>query len=55
VTWHSGMVTSAEEEESSERENGGDDTSWVDVNLTGPKNKENLYGQFGCYKWTVKI
>jgi hypothetical protein len=26
------------------REKGGDDISWVDVNLTVPKNKENTCG-----------
>jgi hypothetical protein len=33
----------------------GDDASWADVNLTGPKNKENSRGRFSCYKWMVKI
>jgi hypothetical protein len=28
----------------------GDDDSWADANLTGPKNKESLHGQFSCYK-----
>jgi hypothetical protein len=37
------------------REKGGDDASWADVNLTGPKNEEISHGQFNCYKWTVKI
>jgi hypothetical protein len=26
------------------REKGGDDASWADANLTGPKNKENTCG-----------
>jgi hypothetical protein len=34
---------------------GGDDTSWVDTNLTGLKNKENPCGRFNWYKWTVNI
>jgi hypothetical protein len=34
---------------------GGDDVSWVDVNLTGTKNEENLRSRFSCYKWTMKI
>jgi hypothetical protein len=38
-----------------EREKGGDDASWADANITEPKNKENSYGRFSCYKWTVKI
>jgi hypothetical protein len=32
-----------------------DDVSWVDTNLTQPKNKENSRGRFSCYKLTVKI
>jgi hypothetical protein len=28
------------------REKGGDNASWTDVNLTGPKYKENPHGQF---------
>jgi hypothetical protein len=27
-----------------EREKGGDDVSWADENLTGPKNEENSRG-----------
>jgi hypothetical protein len=27
------------------RGKGGENVSWADVNLTGPKNKENSYGQ----------
>jgi hypothetical protein len=33
----------------------GDDTNWVDVNLTGPKNKENPCGRFNYYKWTTDV
>jgi hypothetical protein len=33
-------VMSAVGEISPGREKGGDDASWADVNLTGPKNKE---------------
>jgi hypothetical protein len=29
---------------------GGDNVSWTDVNFTGSKNKENLYGRFNWYK-----
>jgi hypothetical protein len=46
---------SAEGQAPPERGKGGDDVSWADVNLTGPKNKEKPHGQFSCYKWTVKI
>jgi hypothetical protein len=28
----------------------GNEVSWADVNLTGPKNKENTRGRFGWYK-----
>jgi hypothetical protein len=31
-------------EPASGRGNVGDDASWADMNLTGPKNKENLRG-----------
>jgi hypothetical protein len=33
----------------------GDDVSWANVNLTGPKNEENTHSRFNWYKWTVKI
>jgi hypothetical protein len=33
-------------EVASRREKRGDDTSWADTNLTGPKNKENPRGRF---------
>jgi hypothetical protein len=38
-----------------ERGKGGDDASWDDTILTGPKNKENPRGRFSWYKWTVNI
>jgi hypothetical protein len=38
------------------RENGGDDASWADTNVTKPKNeKKNSRNQFSYFKWTVKI
>jgi hypothetical protein len=37
------------------RGKGGDNASWVDVNLSRLKNKENSYDRFSWYKWTVKI
>jgi hypothetical protein len=33
----------------------GDDVSWVDTNLTGPKDEKNSRDRFNCYKWTIKI
>jgi hypothetical protein len=55
VTRRGGMKTSAKGEATLGRWKGGDDTSWADVNLTRPKNKEIPYGRFSWYKWTVKI
>jgi hypothetical protein len=55
VIWHGGMATSAGGEAAPERGKGEDNTSWTDVNLIGPKNKENPHDQFSCYKWMVKI
>jgi hypothetical protein len=48
-------ATLAGGETAPQRGKGGDDASWADVNLTGPKNKENPHGRFSYYKWTVKI
>jgi hypothetical protein len=50
VTRHGGMVTSTGGEAVAGREKGGNDVNWADVNLTVPKNKENLHGRFSCYK-----
>jgi hypothetical protein len=36
-----GVATSVGGEATPKREKGGDDVSWVDANLTGPKNKKN--------------
>jgi hypothetical protein len=55
MTWCDGMVMSTGGESAPKRGNGGDDVSWDDVNVTGPKNKENQHGQFSYYKWMVKI
>jgi hypothetical protein len=55
VTWCSGVMTSTGGEAAPRRGNGADDASWADLNLTGPKNKENPHGQFNWYIWTVKI
>jgi hypothetical protein len=55
VTRHSGMTMSARGEAAPERGKGKDDISWVDVNLTRTKNKENSCGRFNCYKWMVNI
>jgi hypothetical protein len=43
------------EEAALRRGKGGDDVSWADMNLIGPKNEENSRDQFRCFKWTVKI
>jgi hypothetical protein len=37
------------------REKGADNVSWTDANFTEPKNKENSYGRFSYYKWTMKL
>jgi hypothetical protein len=55
VIRHDGLATLAGGEAAPGRVKGGDDTSWADANLTGPKNKENPRGKFRCHKWTVKI
>jgi hypothetical protein len=55
VTRHGSVATSDRGDAAPEREKGGDDASWADMNLTGPENGENSRGQFICYKWTVKI
>jgi hypothetical protein len=44
------LTTLARGETAPRRGKGGDDISWADVNLTGPKNKENSRGEFNCYK-----
>jgi hypothetical protein len=49
------VTTSAGGEMTPRRGKGGEDTSWADANLTGPKTKENTYDRFSSYKWTVKI
>jgi hypothetical protein len=49
------MMMSAKGEVPPERGNRGDDASWTDANLTGPKSEENLHGRFNFYKWTVNI
>jgi hypothetical protein len=45
VTWHGGVTTLVGGEVAPRRGNGGDDASWGDTNLTGPKNKENPRGR----------
>jgi hypothetical protein len=39
-----GVTTSCGGETVPERKKGGDNVIWTDVNLTGPKNKENSHG-----------
>jgi hypothetical protein len=55
MIWCDILMMPAEGEIAPERGNGGDELSWTDVNLTGPKNEENSRRRFSCYKWTVKI
>jgi hypothetical protein len=33
------------------RGKGGNDASWADANLTGPKNEENPRDRFSWYEW----
>jgi hypothetical protein len=49
VTWRGGVATLPGGETKPMRGKGVDDVGWVDVNLIGPKNKENLCGRFSCY------
>jgi hypothetical protein len=44
VTKRDGMATLAGGETPLGEGEGGDDVSWVDMNFTGPKNKENSRG-----------
>jgi hypothetical protein len=55
MTQCGGVTTSIGEEAAPRRGKGGNDTSWANTNLTGPKNKENSHRRFSWYKWTVKI
>jgi hypothetical protein len=43
-------MMSVEGEAAPERRKGGDNASWIDVNFTGPKNKENSCDRFSWYK-----
>jgi hypothetical protein len=40
VTWCSGVTTSTRGEAAPRKGKGGDDASWTNANLTGPKNKK---------------
>jgi hypothetical protein len=40
MTRRDGVMTPVREDAASERGNGGDDPSWSDVNLIGPKMKK---------------
>jgi hypothetical protein len=55
MTQCGGVATSVGGEAAPGRGKGGDDISWVNANLTEPKNRKNQRGQFSCFKWTVKI
>jgi hypothetical protein len=50
MTRHANVAMSAGGEATLRREKEGDDTNWAYVNLTGPKNEENLTDRFSCYK-----
>jgi hypothetical protein len=50
VTRCGGVMTSAGGDATLRKEKRGDDVSWADTNLIGPKNKENLCGRFSWYK-----
>jgi hypothetical protein len=51
-----GVEMSAEGGAAIERGKRGDNASWIDVNLTAPKNKnKNPRNRFSCFKWTEKI
>jgi hypothetical protein len=52
---HNSAVTSVGGEAASGRGKKGDNTNWVDANLTRLKNEENLRDRFSCYKWTMNI
>jgi hypothetical protein len=45
-----GVTTSAGGEAAPRMRMGGDDFSWANANLTGPKNKKNPRVRFGFYK-----
>jgi hypothetical protein len=49
------VAASARGEAALGRGKGGDDVSWVDMNLTKPKKMNKTNVQFGWYKWMVKI
>jgi hypothetical protein len=44
------VTTSTRGETTPRMRMGGDDFSWANANLTGPKNKKNPCGRFGFYK-----
>jgi hypothetical protein len=48
-------VTSAGGEAAVERERGGEDASWANMNLTGPRIEGIPRDRFKCYKWTMNI
>jgi hypothetical protein len=50
-----GVVMSAGGEAAVERERGGEDASWANMNLTGPRTEGIPRDRFKCYKWTMNI
>jgi hypothetical protein len=55
MTRHGGVTMSDVAEMALERENGGDDFSWANMNLTMLKMKKNHAVDSATKKWTVKI
>jgi hypothetical protein len=45
----------AREDAAPRRGKRGNNASWANVNLIGPKNEKNTHGRFSWYKWMVKI
>jgi hypothetical protein len=50
VTWYGGVTTAAGREAAPGRGKRVDDASWVDMNLTEPKNEKNQSDRFSCFK-----
>jgi hypothetical protein len=52
VTQYNGVTKSTEEESALRRIKGGDDTSWIDTNLTGQKMKKiHVADSAGTNRW----
>jgi hypothetical protein len=59
VTWSDSVTTSVREVAAPGRRKRWDDVSWIDVNLTGPKNKKNSQvdsaGTNGRWKFKIAM